>query len=54
LLHGEAGQTYVVETSPDLRAWRPLATNTLPVSPVEVAVLDAASSNALFMRACLP
>jgi hypothetical protein len=51
LLRGQPGTPYVIESSPDLTAWTPSATNTLVVSTLNIILPVSMSSSNQFYRA---
>lgn len=51
---GEPGRTYVLEASPDLRAWTRLFTNTPAQSPFDFTDSEATNSSRRFYRAARP
>ena len=51
LLHGQPGTPYVIQSSPDLRSWTPVSTNTLTASFVNLNLSISAQSSSQFFRA---
>ncbi len=53
-VNGEAGQTVVLQSSPDLQTWTALATNTLTTSRWDVTNTPPSSSGTRYYRGVLP
>jgi hypothetical protein len=51
LLNGQAGATYVIQSSPDLTTWTPVSTNTLTASFVNLDLPISSPTSSQFFRA---
>ncbi|MGO8838143.1 MAG: hypothetical protein ACLQAH_11405 [Limisphaerales bacterium] len=51
LLHGQPGTPYVLQSSPDLKAWTPVSTNKLVGNTLNITVPVSISSPRQFFRA---